>query len=123
MYIIALTLAFLCWTITTTIVNGNECECEWNLARNEFFGNQECFSAYRLIRRNLIAINNSAMIDNVTSFDTLINTLCYGHCGNALNRILYYADRVLDRSTDQVSKPYMYIATYVDINGHGVFSL
>ena len=91
-------LAFLCLTITTAIVSGNQYECEFNLARNQFFGNQVCFSADQLIRQNLIQFLNDSSA-NLPAVNTLVtNTLCNGQCGNALNRIVYYADRVLDRS-------------------------
>ena len=70
-------LAFLCLTITITIVNGNQCDCEWNLARNDFFGNQECFAANQQIRENLI-VNNSDSTNSTTDPTNLINTICYG---------------------------------------------
>ena len=80
-------LVVLSLTIATTTVSGNDCECEYDLAHNNFHGDQKCFTAYYTIKqdwRNLI-INNAA---------TYSDTLCNGNCGAALNRILYYSDRV-----------------------------
>ena len=80
-------LVVLSLTIATTTVSGNNCQCEYRLALNDFHGDQKCFTTYYTIQqdwRNLI-INNAA---------TYSDTLCNGNCGAALNRISYYSDRV-----------------------------
>ena len=85
-------LAVLSLAVTTTSVSGNDCECEYNLARNDFHGDQKCFTTYNKIQRNwyFIIINASTYSD----------TLCNGNCGAALNRILYYSDRVCANTTE-----------------------
>ena len=92
--------AVLCLTITTTTVSGNECECQYNLAQNDFFGNQECFTAYYEIQQ----FWNDRDFDNATTSPPYNSTLCNGNCGNALNRILYYQDRVTSDSRQNVSQ-------------------
>ena len=89
-------LAVLSLAITTTTVSGNDCECEFNLARNDFHGDQKCFTTYYKIQQNWY---NSYIINNTGTYS---DTLCNGNCGAALNRILYYSDRV-DTNTTEVS--------------------
>ena len=80
-------LAVLPLTITTTIVSGNDCECEYNNALNDFHGDQQCFSAYYEIQQNW----GNDTFDDTTAYR---DTLCNGSCGAALNSILYYQDHV-----------------------------
>ena len=82
-------------TITTTTVSSNDCECEYHLARNDFYADQQCFTAHFQIRQDWV---NHTVDDAATYSDTL----CIGNCGTALNRILYYNDRV-DTNTREVS--------------------
>ena len=68
---------------------GNDCEDHYTLAQNDFFGDQECFTAYYKIQQNFS--NSIFDFDDATTYS---DTLCNGNCGAALNRILYYRDRV-----------------------------
>ena len=88
-------LVVLSLTITTTTVSGNDCECEYRLAQNDFHADQECFTAYYQIRRDW----HNHTVDDAATYN---DTLCNGNCGAALNRILYYNDRV-NSNTREVS--------------------
>ena len=94
------TVLSLIITTTTVTVSGNECECQFNLAQNDFFGDQECFTAYYEIQQDWTNHN----FDNATTSPTYSDTLCSGNCGNALNRILYYQDRITSDTRQNVSK-------------------
>ena len=80
-------LVVLSLTIATTTVSGNDCVCEYHLARNDFHGDQKCFTTYYTIQQDW----RKMIINNVATYS---DTLCNGNCGAALNRILYYSDRV-----------------------------
>ena len=90
-------LVVMSLSITTTTVSGNDCECEYNLARNDFHGDQKCFTAYYQIERGWLKYLYS--IDGTTTYR---DTLCTGNCGTALNRLVYYIDGVFT-STGEVS--------------------
>ena len=84
-------------TITTTTVMSDDCEDQYTLALNDFFGDQECFTAYYQIQQSW----QNSIFDDATTYS---DTLCNGNCGAALNRILYYQDRVIGDTRDQVSQ-------------------
>ena len=90
-------------TITTTTVSGNDCECEYNGAQSDLHGDQKCFTAYYQIQQNW---NNK----NINNTNTYSDTLCNGNCGAALNRIVYYYDRLYP-NTNEVSTILLTICT------------
>ena len=98
-------LVVLSLTITTTTVSGNDCECEYRLAQNDFHADQQCFNAYYQIRQDW----DNHTVDDA---DTYRDTLCIGNCGTALNRILYYFNRVIT-NTREVSTTVLTIYVYV----------
>ena len=81
-------LTFLSLTIASTFVIGEDCGCEYNLTRNNFYGDQECFVAYTNIAQTLREDDH-----NETFIRIHADTLCNGNCGAKLSRILYYQDR------------------------------
>ena len=85
MPIIVLTILSL---VFTAIVSSDDCECGYNLARNDFYGNQDCFTAYDNIENHL---NNDTYSGTINEH---INNMCTGRCGDVANRILHYKDRV-----------------------------
>ena len=103
-------IVVLCLTITTTAVSGDDCECEYNHAQNDFYGDQRCFTAFYQIRQNWD--NHTFDID-----DTMYrNTLCNGNCGSALNRILHYYDGISRTNIDrEVSTTFINYIIHIDI--------
>ena len=105
-------LAVLYLTITTTTVSGvcSDCECEYNLAQNDLFGNQRCFTVLHQIRQNWV---NYTFDDDAAYRDTL----CYGNCGTALNRVLHYQDRAFPSNREvsiNIQHCYLYVV-HIDI--------
>ena len=86
-------LVVLSLTITTTTVSGNDCECEYNAAQNDLRRDQKCFTVYYQIQQNW----DNHIINNTTTYS---DTLCNGNCGAALNRILYYNDRLFTNTSE-----------------------
>ena len=111
-------LVFLYLTSATAIASSNECECKHNLARNEFYSDQECVTALNILHINRINPNIYA-----ETIDTHVNTLCNGKCSAKLNKLLYYQDLVGSNDRRKVSqiKTYymimicMYIYIYIYI--------
>ena len=98
------TLAILLLTIAVCIVSGIEYEYEYNRVRNEFYGNQECFTAYYKLHKILFKKEDY----NDRKVTKLIDTFCIGKCGSLLSNILQNEDRVrfYDR---RVSQYYCYL--------------
>ena len=84
------TLAIVVLTITVSAVTGTDCECLYNLYKNRFYSNQECFNTYYKLRENLLGRGGY----NDTTIGKLINTFCGGNCGLNLWSLLGYEDQV-----------------------------
>ena len=95
------TLAVLVLTVTITVIDGTDCECDYNVHRNKFYGDQECFTAYYKLNNNLLGYK----VYNDTTIGKLTDTFCTGKCGSMLKDILYYEDRAnfYDRRVSQTS--------------------
>ena len=100
------TLAILLLTITASAVTGTDCKCQYNLYKNRFYSNQECFNSYYKLRENLLERGGY----NDTTISKLVNTFCGENCGPNLNSLLEYEDQIkfYDRRVS-ISYAYLYI--------------
>ena len=77
-------------TITASVVTGTDCKCQYNLYKNRFYSNQECFNSYYKLKENLLGRGGY----NDTTIGKLINTFCGGNCGPNLGHLLGYEHQV-----------------------------
>ena len=86
--------------VIATVVNGTDCECQYNRYRNEYYGMQECFNTHYKLKQNMLG----SRYYNDTTISELIETFCYGSCELALYPVLEYEEQVnfYDREVSQI---------------------
>ena len=91
--------------VITTVVNGTDCECQYNSYRNQFYGTQECFNSHYKLKENMLGSRDY----NDTTISQLIKTFCDdSNCGSLLYHLLAYEKDVAFYDRQKVSQICVY---------------